>query len=271
MRQNLHTHSVYCDGRDSLRDMIETAVEKKFDNLGFSGHGYLPVDSASMSVENTRKYIAEVLALKEEYKDRIKIHLGIEQDMLNRMPVKEPFEFVIGSCHFLTKEGQSLPIDYNRGIMEYMTDVWYEGSFVRLAEDYYAKIREMKDWEEVDIIGHLDLITKYNEDESFIRFTDPSYIKEACDTIDALQEKIFEVNTGAIARGMRKTPYPHISLLKYMKEKDVRICLNSDCHNRMFLDCYFTESLDLIRQCGFRSLSVLGNDGFYEEDISRFF
>ena len=70
MRQNLHTHSTYCDGKNSIRDMIETAIEKKFDILGFSGHGYMPLDNCSMSVENTRKYIAEVTAMKEEYKDR---------------------------------------------------------------------------------------------------------------------------------------------------------------------------------------------------------
>ena len=61
MRQNLHTHSTYCDGKNSIRDMIETAIEKKFDILGFSGHGYMPLDNCSMSVENTRKYIAEVI------------------------------------------------------------------------------------------------------------------------------------------------------------------------------------------------------------------
>ena len=65
MRQNLHTHSLYCDGKNSIREMIETAIAKKFDILGFSGHGWLPIDSASMSVENTRKYIAEVNAMKE--------------------------------------------------------------------------------------------------------------------------------------------------------------------------------------------------------------
>lgn len=271
MRQNLHTHSTYCDGKNSIRDMIETAIEKKFNILGFSGHGYMPLDNCSMSVENTRKYIAEVTAMKEEYKDRLTIFLGVEQDVLNRVMVKEPFDFIIGSCHEMIHEGQILPIDYNRGIMEFMTDVWYGGDFRVLAKEYYTMIRKMKEWDEVDIVGHLDLITKYNEDESFISFTDPAYIKEACDTVDALKDKIFEVNTGAIARGYRKTPYPHISLLKYMKEKDVRICLNSDCHNMDDLDCFYNESLEMIRACGFKSMSVLGEDWFYEEDIDSFF
>jgi histidinol-phosphatase (PHP family) len=250
--------------------MACTAEEKGFNTLGFSGHGYLPVDTASMSVEGTRKYIAEVRQLKQEYKGRMNIFLGIEQDMLNRMIVKEPFEFVIGSCHFLTFEGKSLPIDYNRGVLEMMNECWYDGDFRQLAKAYYAEIRKMKDWEEVDIIGHLDLITKYNEDESFISFNDPEYIREACDTVDALNDRIFEINTGAIARGTRKTPYPHISLLKYMREKGVKICLNSDCHDRRYLDCYYPEALEMVRRCGFTSMSVLTEDGFREEDISRF-
>ena len=36
--QNLHTHSTYCDGADTPEEMIETALEKGFTSIGFSGH-----------------------------------------------------------------------------------------------------------------------------------------------------------------------------------------------------------------------------------------
>ncbi|MBR4161945.1 MAG: histidinol-phosphatase, partial [Solobacterium sp.] len=244
MRQNLHTHSTYCDGINPPEEMVLKAIEKGFTILGFSGHGYVSIDGAAMSVENVREYIQTVQMLQEKYKDQIEIYLGIEQDSLNRLIVKEPFSFVIGSIHFLTHNGVSLPIDYNRGIMEFMVNEWYEGKFINLAKQYYQDMREMAKWDEVDIIGHLDLITKFNEDESFIRFDDPAYVKEACDTIDAYAgKKIMEVNTGAISRNYRKTPYPAKNLLRYMHEKGVQICLNSDCHNAEYLDCYFEESL----------------------------
>lgn len=271
MRQNLHTHSTYCDGKNPPEEMVLTAIEKGFDILGFSGHGYVPIDGAAMSIEGTREYIQTILTLKEKYKDRIDIYLGLEEDTLNRLIVKEPFSFVIGSVHFLTREGVSLPIDYNQGIMEFMVNEWYGGSFVNLAKEYYKTVRQMVNWDEVDILGHLDLITKFNEDESFIRFDDPAYVKEACDTIDAFAgKKILEVNTGAISRNYRKTPYPAKNLLRYMHEKGVQICLNSDCHNAEYLDCYFEESLEMIKECGYRSMMKKTPEGFVEEDIDLF-
>lgn len=270
MRQNLHTHSTWCDGSDPCEKMVLKAIEKRFDILGFSGHG--PVaDPYAMSIEGTRAYIDEVLGLKEKYKDVISIHLGIEEDSTNRMWVKQPFEFVIGSVHTMHKDGVTLPIDYNRGVLEMMWESWYGSDFRALAKDYYASVIEMKDWEEVDIIGHLDLITKYNEDESFIRFDDPVYVKYACDAVDAFAgKKILEVNTGAIARGNRKTPYPYKNLLAYMHEKNVQIVLNSDCHNCEYLDCAFEETLQLIRSCGYTSLMKFTGRGFEETDIGLF-
>ena len=271
MRQNLHTHSTFCDGKNPPEEMVLKAIEKGFDILGFSGHGYVKIDTAAMSVEGTREYIQTIQMLKEKYKEKIDIYLGLEEDTLNRLIVKEPFSFIIGSVHFLTHEGVSLPIDYNRGIMEFMVDAWYEGNFINLAKDYYQDVRQMANWDEVDIIGHLDLITKFNEDESFIRFDDPLYVKEACDTIDAFAgKKILEVNTGAISRNYRKTPYPYKNLLQYMREKGVQICLNSDCHNAEYLDCYFPESLEMIKACGYKTMMKKTPEGFTETDIDCF-
>ena len=39
--QNLHTHSTYCDGNDTLEEMIQTCMAKGFTSLGFSGHSYM--------------------------------------------------------------------------------------------------------------------------------------------------------------------------------------------------------------------------------------
>lgn len=270
MRQNLHTHTIYCDGKDTPEEMVQTAIEKGFSILGFSGHGYVKIDDAAMSPDNTSAYIKEILRLKKKYTGIIEIYLGIEEDMLGRLKEKKPYEFVIGSCHFLECNGQFLPIDYNQGVLEYMNEVWFSGNFRNLAKIYYAELRKMRNWGEVDIIGHLDLITKYNEDESFISFHDPVYVSEATDTIDALKGKIFEVNTGAIARGYRRSPYPYKNLLEYMHAAGARIMLNSDCHNRQYLDCAFHESIDLIKNCGFTAMMKKTKNGFEETDINEF-
>lgn len=251
--------------------MVLKALQKGFSILGFSGHAPVSFDTAAMSVDNTHRYIEEIRNLQTEYGEQINIYLGLEEDTMNRLPAKEPFSFIIGSVHFLKHEGTALPIDFNKGVVEYMLEYWYENDFRRLAQAYYAEVRKMADWDEVDIIGHLDLITKFNEDESLISFSDPVYVKEACDTIDALAEKkILEINTGAIARGYRTKPYPAENLLKYMYEKNVRICLNSDCHDAEYLDCGFEDALYTLKKIGFRTMMRKTADGFAEEDIESF-
>ena len=35
---NLHSHTTYCDGKESVESMIQAAIAKDFVRLGFSGH-----------------------------------------------------------------------------------------------------------------------------------------------------------------------------------------------------------------------------------------
>lgn len=56
IKQNLHTHSIYCDGKDTIEAMALEAINKGFNVLGFSGHGNCRnVDDYSMDENNTKK------------------------------------------------------------------------------------------------------------------------------------------------------------------------------------------------------------------------
>ena len=272
IKQNLHTHSTYCDGKDTIEEMVLTAIDKGFTVLGFSGHGNCEdVAYYAMGDSNTAKYIQDVLAMKEKYQDQIKIFLGIEEDALGKRYQKhDPYDYIIGSVHYVKAGDDFLAVDENAEITQQIVD--YFGSFLDYAKNYYSEVKKIADMDEVDIVGHVDLLTKFNEDETFIEFNQPDYLKIAYECIDALiaKDKIFEVNTGAIARGQRKTPYPHQTLLQYIHDHGGKICLNSDCHNKEMLDCYYQESFDLIKQCGFTSLMALTDQGFIEKDINEF-
>ena len=270
MRQNLHTHSTYCDGKDQPEEMIQTAIAEKFDILGFSGHGHCIYDDASMSQQGQAKYIDEIRRLQKQYADEIQIYLGIEQDILGRVPNPRDFDYIIGSAHFVEHEGQFMSVDYSEEMMCKILHEWFHDDFLEYAKTYYQNVRMMKDWDEVDIIGHLDLLTKYNEGNKYFDFENPKYVSIACNTIDALANKIFEVNTGAIARGYRTSPYPYKNLLAYMQEKNIRICLNSDCHDRTKLACNFQESLEMIRSVGYGSMVILTSDGFKDLSLEAF-
>ena len=271
IKQNLHTHSIYCDGKDTIDEMVQEAIHRDFTILGFSGHGFCKIDNCSMSLDKMEKYVQDVFVAKERYKAQIDIYLGIEQDLIGKRFEKgKPFDYIIGSVHFVPIEDHFLPVDLDKKTMQRLVE--YYGSFLEFAKVYYEETKKLALMDEVDIVGHIDLLTKFNEDGSFIAFDDPDYLKLAQECIDVLVKanKIFEINTGAIARGYRKTPYPHKLLLEYLYQKGGRICLNSDCHDRFKLDCDYQGSLRLIRSCGFEKMMVFDGNGFVESGIDEF-
>lgn len=271
-KQNLHTHSLYCDGSDTIEAMVQTAIAKGFGTLGFSGHGNCRhIDNYSMDEKNTQKYIHDVLTAKEKYKDQIDIFLGIEQDVLGQRFFREKgYQYVIGSVHFVKAGEEYLAVDESVQVTKQIVD--HFGSFLNYAKSYFEEVKKVIRLDEVDIIGHLDLLTKFNEHEEFVAFSDPDYLDMAYECIDLgiKENKIFEVNTGAIARGYRQSPYPHQLLLQYIYDHGGKICLNSDCHQKEMLDCYYGEAIKQIRQCGFTTMMALTNHGFVEKDIDYF-
>ena len=84
MIQNLHTHTVFCDGKDAPEEMVRAAVALGMDSLGFSGHA--PLDGQSgwtMAPEDVPRYRAEILRLREAYAGQLEIFLGLELDAVS--------------------------------------------------------------------------------------------------------------------------------------------------------------------------------------------
>ena len=58
-----------------------------------------------MSKEDTEKYIRDILLMKKRNKDDIEIYLGIEKDRFTDMKEFDRFNYVIGSVHYVLKDG----------------------------------------------------------------------------------------------------------------------------------------------------------------------
>ena len=96
---NCHTHTNYCDGISSPREMIQKAIDKGFVSLGFSVHSPLPYEN-DYAIAETRLpiYLDEIAKLKAEYEDKIEILSGIELDADSEIDLA-PFDYVISSVH----------------------------------------------------------------------------------------------------------------------------------------------------------------------------
>ena len=313
---DLHMHTTYCDGKDSAEAMVRSAIENGLAFAGISGHSFTPHDTTyCMSREGTKQYIEEILGLKEKYADSISLLLGTELDRYTDTDT-EPYDYFIGSVHYLfSEEGKRKwsglmtahagetdrsALDASMTALRKYED-WSDvddkpedlcrfafgdspladqderkEGMLGIAELYFDTVGEIVEATDCDIIGHFDLLTKFNEGWGFgpagnvinrmrcgaavfvsdiFDTSDERYIaawKKAVDRIfgacalrykngyrnrleklgilQAGDKPVFEINTGAISRGYRTTPYPAPDQIEYIRSRGGVLILSSDRH-----------------------------------------
>lgn len=245
---DLHIHSTYSDGLNSIEDIIKSAIDKGFEAVGISDHSYTSFDlSYCMKITEYRKYIDELNFLKEKYNDKIKIYCGIEQDFYSDAKTQD-FDYIIGSVHYLKIENTYIPVDESKEILLEAINKYFNGDIYALIELYFSTVSQVSEKTNCDIIGHIDLITKFNEDGKLLEENDERYInsyKKACDTL-LVQNKLFEINTGAISRGYRTSPYPSSDIYTYLKSNGAKFILSSDSHSKDNIGYKFDDYKKLI-------------------------
>ena len=245
MYADYHTHTTFCDGKNTPEEMVLAAIEKGMTAIGFSGHSYIPGGEAyCMARENVPAYRAEIQRLKEVYGDKIQILLGLEQEFFSPDP-PEGYDYVIGSAHSLCKNGITCDLDHTRDIFVQGVRDLFDGDFYAAAENYFAAVAEIPRKWKVDILGHFELITKFNEGGCLFDESHPRYEKAALDALNALlaYDIPIEVNTGAMSRGYRTSPYPHKEIRDYIRARGGKLILSSDSHAKDTIAYRFEEYL----------------------------
>lgn len=231
---NYHTHTCFCDGKNTPEEMVLEAIRLGCKELGFSGHSHTPFDdSFCMSKENTLAYIAAVRRLQETYGNQIKIYLGIEQDY-HAPESTESYDYIIGSVHYVEKDGVHLSVDESKETQIAIVNQYYGGDFYSFAEDYYATVADVYRRTKCHIIGHFDLIAKFNREGDLFDPSHPRYKAAAQKALNALLDApaILEVNTGAMSRGYTTEPYPTKDILSQWLAAGKKIIFSSDCHSK---------------------------------------
>lgn len=262
IKSDFHTHTTYCDGSDSVREMIDYAVAERMESIGFSGHSHTSFDeSYCMSAADTEKYIREISILKRRYSGQIEIYLGIEKDRFSDITNTDRFDYVIGSVHYVFKDNVYLPVDESESVFVNNIDEHYGGDVFAFCEDYYRLVSSFAGMDNIDIIGHFDLVTKFNENGRLFDTRNRMYEAAVNDALYKLAaaDKILEINTGAIYRGYRTTPYPASDILVKWNKLGGRIIFSGDAHRRAGLCYKFEEAGKLAAKCGFRKYSVFRN------------
>ena len=234
MLTNYHTHTTWCDGRDSAEEMVRAAIAKGFSVLGFSSHSDMLADPAA--------YRAEIRRLAARHRGEIDVRLGIEAELAkpwSRVPGE--YEYVIGSVHFIPlPDGSLVSVDHAPEISAAGIRDRFAGDAVAFVKAYFATVRATLD-RDFDIVGHPDLVRKFNVKHPFFDETADWYRAELEETAEAIAAsgKLVEVNTGAISRGWLDDAYPSPLFRELLRARGVRFVLSSDSHAADSIDCAF--------------------------------
>lgn len=267
-RFNIHAHSIYSDGKSSPREMVEEAVRQGLIKLGFSEHSPLPFDNNfSVKAERMPDYVAEIAALKEEFKDRIEILCGLEADYIPG--VSETFavtrerhhlDYLIGGVHLVghsSNPDELWFIDgpkwevYDEGLQKF-----FDGDIRKGVRCFYDQTNAMIEHEEFDIIAHFDKIKMHNRDRYF-REDEPWYRKMALETLDLIREKglVMEVNTRGIYKKRYLGFYPSPWLLEEAHQMGIPTIISSDAHHFSELTLEFDAAEEALCRAGYSEIA----------------
>ncbi|MBE6983929.1 MAG: histidinol-phosphatase HisJ family protein [Ruminococcaceae bacterium] len=271
IRANFHTHTTFSDGKNTPEEMVQTAISLQMTAIGFSDHSPIGKEctgTSGMAFESEKAYIAEIARLKNAYSDRLTILSGLEQDS-NSPKTPYPYDYTIGSIHGIWADGIYRAVDYKEQVALETVETYFGGDHYAYAECYYRALAETANRYDPTFFGHFDLIAKYNEGGKYFDETHPRYRKAALEALEALIPcgKPFEVNTGAISRGVRTTPYPNPFILREMQAHGCRILLSGDSHSASGLLCAYEQATALAKSCGFTTALTLTNTGWQEEAL----
>ena len=277
---NLHTHSIYSDGKSQPREIVEEAVRQGFTTLGFSEHSPLPFDNNfSVKEANMPRYVAEIAQLKEEFKGKIDLYCAFEADYITN--TSEPFaitkekyhlDYIIGGVHLV---GQSANPDeiwfidgpkwevYDEGLLKF-----FDGDIRRAVRRFYEQSNEMIENEPFDIIAHFDKIKMHNHDRYFHE-DEPWYRKLALETLDLIREKglVMEVNTRGIYKKRYNGFYPSPWLMEEACKMDIPAIISADAHHFSEISLEFEAAEEALKQAGYRNVVNLKDGKWVEVTI----
>lgn len=267
IKTNYHTHSTFCDGKNTPEEMITEAIKKNFDIIGFSSHSMYPfAETWHIAPRDHEPYVKEIARFKKEYKNKIEILTGFEADFIPSlcMPTHERFaefspDFLIGSVHFIVNEKGFVTVDESAEGVKNGIEKLFNGNGKRFTQEYFYLEREMLKHGDFEILGHCDLVKLRNQTLHFFNEEDSWYKSEIKALVKEIKKHdvIVEVNTGAIARKNLDDIYPSKPILQLLHDANIPVTINSDAHTTAGLDAAFDFAKKKIREAGFTETVII--------------
>lgn len=267
---NYHSHCTFCDGRSTPEDFVKFAISHGFRAYGFSSHSPLPFETFwNMSKDDMPVYLAEINRLKEKYAGQLEIYTSLEIDYLDETYNPSiayfqelPLDYRIGSIHFLPlsehlSENKMVCIDGAFADYKDSVDRYFEGDISRLVARYFDSTLKMIEAGGFDIVGHMDKIYMNGQKYEGFSFDVDWYQKPFKATLDLIAQKglMVEVNTKNLIK--KQQIFPRKEYLGLLKEMNIPVMVNSDCHYPDLVNDGRTEAFGLLKEIGFKTTREL--------------
>lgn len=261
MFADYHVHTEFSD--DSIypmEDVVKDAIAMGMEEICFTDHvdygikvdwdSGLPIiwrNGEPMANVDYPRYMEEIERMKTIYGNRIRIRTGMEFGMQSHTIPKfqelfdrYDFDFIILSMHQVDD-------------LELWTQDFQRGKSQReYNEQYYEAILSvMRQYKDYSVLGHLNLITRYDENGIYPFEKIRPWVEEILKTAIA-DGKGIELNTSSQRYGLNQTT-PSREILALYRELGGRILtIGSDSHKPEHLGAYIKEAKDILREVGFR-------------------
>lgn len=250
-----HLHSSFSGDSDTpMEDMIQKGIALGLTQMCFTEHNDFDYPVTEQDPEgifelNPDSYLYDFVKYKDKYAGRLNLCFGVELGLQPHLARRNAafakaheYDFIIASSHICNGKDPYYP-------------AFYEGRTQEEAyREYFESILEnLRLFSNFDVYGHLDYVVRYGpgKDEGY------SYemYRELFDRILTRlleMEKGIEINTSALARGMRE-PNPCSGILKrYRALGGEIITVGSDAHDTAQIAFAFDRAADILKDCGFK-------------------
>ncbi|HHY72656.1 MAG TPA: histidinol-phosphatase HisJ [Bacillus bacterium] len=249
MKIDGHIHSPYCPhgSTDSFEQYINQAISLGYGEISFTEHAPLPATFADptpdkdsgMNPDFLELYISDLQKLKEKYKDKIKINIGLEVDYIIHFE-EETTKFLtkfgqflddsILSVHFLYKEGNYYCLDFS--VEEFARIISLFGTTDEVYRSYYEIVKQsiMADLGpfKPKRIGHMTLANKFQKKYP----ANTAFHDEIIDILDLIKENnmSLDYNGAGVSKPFCLEPYPAEWIVKEADKRKIPLIYGSDAH-----------------------------------------
>ncbi len=250
-----HVHTALCrHAEGTLEEYLAEAERQGLKEIGFADHyplgllNYTPRSQVTMDPHELEGYIAAVRRLGESSK-KVKVKLGIEVDylpereeLLREQLSSYPFDYVIGSVHFMDGWDFTHPVH---------AETYHHHDIDQLYRRYFKLVQQACASGLFDFIGHIDVIKKFGfrPQESL----EPYWVETA--RLLAETGTGIELNTAGRDAPVEEF-YPDRHFLEICLAAGVQVTLGSDAHAPHQVGRYFPEALAMLREAGCRQITT---------------